>query len=519
MRNNPSSESGQARRSEASSRQAMSAGVIVACIMVATVALARWADLPLGEVKPFVPAFLTTVTLIDALTAFLLARQARMWDDPFPRALANAYLFTSIMAAVQFLVFPGVFTPHGLLGAGPQSAVWIWAFWHGGFPTFAAVAALATRWGRFGQRLARALPYCALVSAALLISGALYHGGVFPAVIASGSYGTLIAPIGAVVIAVNLVALATYIIFRRSQSPLDLWLAVALVASLADASLTLAAGARYTLGWYGARGLSLLSSGVVLCMLIREITQLYEQLIVANATLSRQAYTDILTGVANRQAFERRWMEECMRAGRENSALSVLMIDIDHFKQINDGFGHEQGDVCLTAVGKVLRETLQRRATDFVARYGGEEFVAVLPGTDANGAAHVAEMIRSAIEAERIQGNPERPGTGRGLTVSIGHATLQPRTGNPSQRGRSIAAGAAVLMLRSADSALYQAKHGGRNRVVASPRLEGDVLDAEASQASQASETSEMAKAPSVSLVEPIPPIAEHSGNTRPTNR
>jgi diguanylate cyclase (GGDEF)-like protein/PAS domain S-box-containing protein len=170
----------------------------------------------------------------------------------------------------------------------------------------------------------------------------------------------------------------------------------------------------------------------------------------ANAELSALASTDALTGLANRRMFDATLRKEWFRALRDGSPLSLLMIDIDHFKPLNDQYGHQAGDAYLTAVADVIERNV-RRAGDMAARYGGEEFAIVLPGTAAAGALEMAEAIRRAVVAAKFDGIVK---DGPPITVSVGVAATVPIAG----------AGAATLV-HSADAALYQAKRNGRNRV------------------------------------------------------
>ena len=162
------------------------------------------------------------------------------------------------------------------------------------------------------------------------------------------------------------------------------------------------------------------------------------------------AMQDGLTGIANRRRFEEKMDEEWRRAMRDRSLLSVLMIDVDHFKLYNDLYGHVVGDSCLRQIAMATQRVIHR-SSDLFARYGGEEFVVVLPNTDSNGALLVAEQIRRAVESLGLphSGNPN------GLvTVSIGCAT------------QTLAHDSVpTAPVDAADQALYQAKSAGRNRV------------------------------------------------------
>jgi diguanylate cyclase (GGDEF)-like protein len=163
------------------------------------------------------------------------------------------------------------------------------------------------------------------------------------------------------------------------------------------------------------------------------------------ALAEARAATDALTGLPNRRAIQDTLKRMLAQSGRTVSPLAALLIDLDHFKQINDTYGHEQGDAVLAAVGDVLASHV--RASDFAGRNGGEEFIALLPDTNAAGALVLAEKLRGAIA------NIQLPGVNRAITASFGVATY------PDLAGDSEA------LLRLADRALYAAKGSGRNRV------------------------------------------------------
>ncbi|MCK8786353.1 EAL domain-containing protein [Roseomonas sp. NAR14] len=171
----------------------------------------------------------------------------------------------------------------------------------------------------------------------------------------------------------------------------------------------------------------------------------------AYAELATLAATDGLTGLANRRQFEAELSREWRRARREGSAIALLLIDVDHFKAVNDRYGHQTGDNCLRAVARWIDASI-RRPGDLGARYGGEEFAAILPETDIAGAAATAEAIRARVEADRgREFSSDGP-----VTVSIGVAVLHPAAAAHDNE---------MTLIRLADAALYQAKRNGRNRV------------------------------------------------------
>lgn len=166
-------------------------------------------------------------------------------------------------------------------------------------------------------------------------------------------------------------------------------------------------------------------------------------------TLAHQAVTDDLTGLANARRFRQLLAKEIERAERFGHKLCLLIADLDHFKQINDTYGHLQGDAVLRRTAKVIADNL--REVDEAARYGGEEMVVILPETSLDEGREVAERIRAALEAERFQ---RLEGDGEiALTVSIGIASYPADATDP------------VALIAAADRALYAAKSAGRNRV------------------------------------------------------
>lgn len=165
--------------------------------------------------------------------------------------------------------------------------------------------------------------------------------------------------------------------------------------------------------------------------------------------LAQHAQVDGLTGLWNRRYFDTRWAEEIAGATRHNRPLSIAILDLDHFKSINDMFGHPAGDAVLEGFAGLLRE--ERRATDIACRFGGEEFSLIMPDTAPRDAAVVCDRLRTKLETLKWTRHPERA-----VTVSVGIAG--------SDGAAAVTAGA---WLEAADKNLYEAKRSGRNRVVA----------------------------------------------------
>lgn len=168
--------------------------------------------------------------------------------------------------------------------------------------------------------------------------------------------------------------------------------------------------------------------------------------------LKRLSNTDGLTGVANRRLFEEKLHEQWMLCKENERPLSLLFIDIDHFKQFNDRFGHLEGDACLKRVAQTL-DQLNKHDNHLVARYGGEEFVIILPNTPTNEAFEVAKRIQTEIGKLRIKYSETK--LDQYVTVSIGVATLIPTDLNKKED-----------LIQLADQAVYEAKSQGRNKII-----------------------------------------------------
>jgi len=177
-----------------------------------------------------------------------------------------------------------------------------------------------------------------------------------------------------------------------------------------------------------------------------------ERLRRANELLARQSTTDGLTGVGNRRLFDQLLQTEWQRAARSGRPLALLMVDIDHFKQYNDSYGHVAGDDCLRRIATLLR-SCAGRSGESVCRYGGEEFAMLLIDTDLAGAQVVAQRCLDSVRLAAIEhvGSPVR----RSVSLSIGVASFVPRSGEPAQQ-----------LIQVADAALYEAKQAGRARLI-----------------------------------------------------
>jgi diguanylate cyclase (GGDEF)-like protein len=196
--------------------------------------------------------------------------------------------------------------------------------------------------------------------------------------------------------------------------------------------------------------------------LLTDLTQSNVDLAALNQELESLATTDALTGVSNRRSFNLVMTREWLRAQREETSLGLLLLDVDHFKEFNDRYGHPAGDVCLARLAAAIVGAV-RRPADVTARYGGEEFAVVLPATGLEGATSIAEQIRRAVATLNIRHIDSEYGT---VTVSVGVSVIVPRSWETPE-----------TLVSGADSALYEAKNRGRNQV-ATARGAGPVLQA-----------------------------------------
>lgn len=184
---------------------------------------------------------------------------------------------------------------------------------------------------------------------------------------------------------------------------------------------------------------------------ISERKETEQKLLDLQKELEELSFKDGLTGVSNRRMFDSVIEEEWFRARREQQPLSLLLIDIDFFKQYNDFYGHIQGDDCLREVAQTLANVV-KRARDFFARYGGEEFVMVLPETDADAVQKIAERCQKMLFKQQLP--HEASDISQLLTISIGAGTIVPTQTDDLR-----------TFIDSVDQALYQSKQNGRNQI------------------------------------------------------
>ena len=424
---------------------------VVVVSSLAFAAAAPFARTPLAPQPVFIAVYQSALAINDIVTAVLLFGLYGILRSRALLLLAGGYQFTALIAIVHALTFPGLFAPAGLLGASMQTTAWLYMIWHGGFALAVIGYVLLARAGPTGPTVPAgveigAMVFAVVAAVAAATSMTTMGAPLLPAIMSGNRYTPAMISVVGSVWALSAVAIAM-LWLAHLRSTLDVWLMVVMCAWVFDIGLSAVLNAgRFDLGFYVGRLYGLLASCLVLGVLLTQTLRVYAHLAAANEALRDVALRDGLTGVFNRRQFDEALCSELRRASRSGLPLSLLLLDVDHFKQFNDTHGHVAGDACLRGVADAIGQGVGR-PSDLLARFGGEEFVVLLPDTDAAGAVEVAERMRGLVAA-RDQGD------GRRVTVSIGTATLWADTPSTPEE-----------LIATADMALYAAKRDGRNRV------------------------------------------------------
>jgi diguanylate cyclase (GGDEF)-like protein len=399
------------------------------------------------------PAFAAVVPLQEALvfaayvfTSYLMFSQFRSTGLLVLATTGSGYLLLSLLQIPYVLSFPDVWVK-GQLAGNPWTPAWVGLAWHAAFPVLVGIhvtydrtfnAAIEEKYRASITRVAVALT---AVVAGLLALAML--GDQLPVLYENGRFAHAFVVLGWTVTGINVATCAALLARTRCRTILQLWLAVGLLGMGLDELIYAVSPTRYVASWYLAKVAALVTAATILVVLLRQVTALYRR-------VAELATIDPLTTLPNRRTLEGQ-LDWIVRYGeRHGIALAVVMVDVDHFKDYNDAFGHAAGDAVLRAVAETLRANVLR-ASDLVARYGGEEFVALLPDATREGTLLAVERMRLAVE--RLAIRHEARAGGR-LTISIGAAVGVIGETGPRE------------LLRAADEALYAAKDAGRNRSV-----------------------------------------------------
>lgn len=443
-------------------RSLILAGLIAAVLMVAALLIFQNIDTPIASGSNLRAVQLTALAVLNGITAYLVLLQFYADRKPAIALLSAAFGYSALMAAYQLAGLPGVFTEAGSLTPGSHMSVWTWVGRLSGAAALIMLAMLVLH-RRREWRLPQSTMKLATVLTVLVPFGlAALVLRVLPQLVPdlghlvtkSGDYSALSRSwVGTLLPACWIGALLSILLVTRLKSAFYCWLALSCYSYILYLAVVFSSSIRFTVGWHTSRYFELAAAGIMLGALLFEVFKLQRQLQRSYRQAYEESISDSLTGLSSRRHFDVVLERTLHQLSRHPSPLTLLMADIDFFKQYNDHFGHVQGDLCIRKIAACMAQQL--RAGDTVARYGGEEFIASLPNCDSRHALLVAERFRAAVESLGILAPPgEEDGHRPVVTVSIG---LYCHRAGLSATARQL--------VQQADMALYTAKREGRNRV------------------------------------------------------
>lgn len=431
--------------------------ILVAC---AALTLAGFLTRALeGTVNPLLTFFLVSAGgILNLSTACLLGVQYLYNGKRYFAQFGCAFLLRGL-----FMFTEGVLLANQLAGIAShvtRAPFWLWLMAEASFAAYVMLSVRSYTRTRGDPHTRPGYTEAARYGATVLVIWIVVSLSLV------GAGRTLVTPHLAAGIDVETLALgalfATYVALwwrvaavTRLSHKLFLLVWVVVTISLCQLLLSLTAPSEASYQWYAARLLALASPGVATLALVWEITRQYQSLALTNTDLVEKVFIDPLTHIYNRRYFDNRIRLVADRVQQRAIPLSVLLIDIDFFKQVNDRYGHPFGDTVLQRIATTIQHCI-RLPSDFAVRLGGEEFAVVLPEIDQHAALRVADRIRESVKRASTDLLPAKArDEGEAITISVGIASWQP--------GEPLVISA---MLEQADKALYQAKHKGRDQSV-----------------------------------------------------
>ncbi len=441
--------------------QMVLAAIIASLLLFAAAIVLPIADLA-GPVHPHLLTALNTgLGTAMLVTAVLLYSRANPADPGFAW-MGAAFLFSACMV---FAIVPALPPrPDSVLAEEWNSPRWLWMFWHIGFAGI--IGTYAATGGRTRLRLSPMGSIIAVLGGALVpVLLATYFVDLLPGL----ERRAWAAPLCLFALLANVISFAMVAHRLRARSQWHLWLALAMVASSLDVVLTIAGGSEpFTVGWYAARGFAAAGCLAVLQAMLVDIGDLFRRVAAANAALDALVHVDALSGLSNRRHFDETLANEWRRARREDTPLSLVMLELDFHEAFADRYGQDDADQLVRQIATLLRERV-RRAADSAARYAPGRFALLLPVTDHQGAMRKTEQIRIAIRGLNI---PHALNPHDIATVSAGVATLWPAG---VQSGED-------LLTHAAERALSRAQQSGRDMAVSETMPEPERADRRAGQ-------------------------------------
>lgn len=422
-------------------------------VVLGYVAVFTWAPQPVVLLPELASVFEGVLFGIQLATAAVLAVFVPAYGDRNLHVLVAAFLFTAVAQGV-FVLTSHIMAGHALVWPPTGLQAWLEMVARLGFAVLIACYAHSVRGHQ--QTGTRWLSPWMLIGAAIVLAGALAFWMLRVAQTPQGllPYRALVwldAAVALVPAALSMLAMALLLSRRRLQA-IDVWLLVCLTVGILQSLAPLIWHDHEVPGVPFNLVINLAVASALLGVVLVETAQIYHAQRRANRRLDRLAHSDSLTGLANRRHYDHELERACRRAEREHAWVSLLMLDVDRFKQYNDLYGHQQGDQCLRDIGYVLAHQM-RRPDDLACRYGGEEFALILYGCDPQGARHVALDLQDSVEGLDL---PHLGSAHQRVTVTIGMASLQLTGVDPDASHR---------LAQTADAALYEGKRSGRNAV------------------------------------------------------
>ncbi len=344
--------------------------------------------------------------------------------DTTSRIMGAMYVYLALWLVITLVA--------GLQKAHPQ-LVWGITAW---------LSAIAATRALVAHQLQNLLDHSPALAHRLTVGLVLVNGLTWGLLTAASVYLPWLEPIRTSMLLVGVGLSSGGTVAMAINPTLKMWFPVSVIAPVAVATAAHATDGNFMLACL------MVVYTVYVMHSARTVSQDYWRAQEAFRALERVSLTDPLTQVPNRLHFERQYQIEWRRACRLNTRLAVMIVDLDHFKRVNDEHGHPAGDIVLQEAARAMGEAIMRPC-DVLARYGGEEFIVLLPEITEEGAQIVAERLRTKVEKRQIA----LPASTIGITCSVGYTCIVP--------GHELDADE---LIRQADEALYQAKTGGRNR-------------------------------------------------------